>query len=365
MSKEKQRLWGTLAVTGLWLALTAALWFGPRQDISLWERRKLAQCPPLTAQSLLNGGFMTRFEAFTQDQFPLRDAFRSLKAGFSYGVLRKPDNNGIYLAEGQAAKLEYPLNQGSVTGAVEKFQSIYDRYLKDHGGKILFCVVPDKGYYLAEGNGYPAMDYEALFSAFREIPWARYVDLTDTLSAACYYSTDLHWRQETLLDAAGRIADALGAEIEDDYSPVLIQRPFYGVYRGQAALPLKPDELWVLESDTLSGCTVTNYETGETAAVYDMTKLDSRDLYDVFLSGPAALLTIDNPRGEPGRELIVFRDSFGSSLVPLLVPGYGKITLVDTRYIASGYLSNVIEFRGQDVLFLYSTPVLNQSTMLK
>ena len=365
MNKEKQRLLGTLAVAGLWLALAAALWFGPRQDISLWERRKLAQCPPLTAQSLLNGGFMTKFEAFTQDQFPLRDAFRSLKAGFSYGVLRKPDNNGIYLAEGQAAKLEYPLNQGSVAGAVEKFQSLYERYLKDHSGKILFSVVPDKGFYLAEEHGYPAMDYEALFSAFRDIPWARYVDLTDTLSAACYYSTDLHWRQETLLDVAHRIADALGTEIEDDYSPVLIQRPFYGVYRGQAALPLKPDELWLLESDTLSGCTVTNYETGETTAVYDMTKLDSRDLYDVFLSGPAAVLTVENPAAGNDRELIVFRDSFGSSLVPLLLPGYSKVTLLDIRYLPTELLPQVVEFGDQDVLFLYSTLVLNQSAMLK
>ena len=365
MNKEKQRLLGTLAVTGLWLALAAALWFGPRQDISLWERRKLAQCPPLTAQGLLNGGFMTRFEAFTQDQFPLRDSFRSLKAGFSYGVLRKPDNNGIYLAEGQAAKLEYPLNQGSVAGAVEKFQSIYDRYLKDHSGKILFCVVPDKGYYLAEGNGYPAMDYEALFSAFREIPWARYVDLTDTLSAACYYSTDLHWRQETLLDAAGRIADALGAEIEDDYSPVLIQRPFYGVYRGQAALPLKPDELWVLESDTLSGCTVTNYETGETAAVYDMTKLDSRDLYDVYLSGAVSLLEIINPAGPEEKTLVIFRDSFGSSLAPLLAEGYANITLVDLRYLPSALLGEYLDFHGQDVLFLYSSLLLNNSLSLR
>ena len=30
-----------------------------------------------------------------------------------------------------------------------------------------------------------------------------YVDLTDTLSADCYYKTDTHWRQDKLLPAAG------------------------------------------------------------------------------------------------------------------------------------------------------------------
>ncbi len=365
MSKQKVRIFGALLVAVVWLALAAGLWFGPRQEISQAERRKLEQLPALRAETLLDGRFMTKFESFTQDQFPLRDGFRRLKAGFSYGVLRKLDNNGIYLSQGSAAKLEYPLNPNSVAGAVEKFQKIYDLYLKDGEGRIVFSVVPDKGYYLAAQNGYPAMDYEAMFSAIRAIPWASYVDLTDTLSAGSYYATDTHWRQETLLAAADRIAQALGVNVEDDYRPTALERPFYGVYYGQAALPLEPDTLWILESDTLSGCTVTNHETGDTSSVYDFTKLTSRDLYDVFLSGAAAMLTVDNPAAESDRELIVFRDSFGSSLVPLLLPGYARVTLLDIRYVPTEYLGQLVTFENQDVLFLYSTLVLNQSAMLK
>ena len=365
MSKEKQRIAGAVAVAGLWLALTAWLWFGPRQDISQAERRKLEQFPVPTAQTLLDGRFMTKFEAFAQDQFPFRDGFRRFKAGFSYGILRKLDNNGIYLVDGSAGKLEYPLNSNSISGAVEKFQKIYDKYLKGGGGRIVFSVVPDKSYYLAAPNGYPAMDYEAMFSAFRALPWAQYVGLTDLLTGESYYKTDTHWRQETLLPVAERISEALGVTVEDSYSPVALERPFYGVYYGQAALPLEPDTIWLLESDTLSGCTVTNYETGESSSVYDRTKLDSRDLYDVFLSGAAAVLTVENPAAGNHRELIVFRDSFGSSLVPLLVPGYSKVTLLDIRYLPTDFLSQAVEFRDQDVLFLYSTQVLNQSAMLK
>ena len=365
MGKQKQRVLGALMVAGLWLGLALALWFGPRREVSLAERRRLEQCPAVTAQTLLDGRFMTEFETFTQDQFPFREGFRQLKARFGYGLLRQLDNNGICLAQGSAVKLEYPLNEKSVAGAVEKFQKIYELYLKDRAGNIVLSVVPDKGFYLAEANGFPSMDYEALFAAIRAIPWGQYVDLTDTLSASSYYATDIHWRQETLLEAAERIAQALGAEIEDDYRPVSLERPFYGVYCGQAALPLAPDTLWLLESDTLAGCTVTNYETGETASVYDRTKLDSWDLYDVFLSGPAAVLTVENPQGPEGRELLVFRDSFGSSLVPLLMPGYSKVTLLDIRYVPTAYLDQVTAFENQDVLFLYSAPVLNQSAMLK
>ena len=62
---------------------------------------------------------------------------------------------------------------------------------------------------------------------------------------------------------------------------------------------------------------------------------------------------------------MIFRDSFGSSLAPLLIEDYAKITLVDIRYIQSGFLGQFIEFDGQDVLFIYGTTILNDSSLLK
>ena len=85
----------------------------------------------------------------------------------------------------------------------------------------------------------------------------------------------------------------------------------------------------------------------------------------MFLSGSRSLLTIENPNASTDRELIVFRDSFGSSMVPLLVQDYSKVTLVDIRYIQIDMLGRFLEFNGQDVLFLYSTLVLNNSSTIK
>ena len=96
-----------------------------------------------------------------------------------------------------------------------------------------------------------------------------------------------------------------------------------------------------------------------------MDMLGSKDLYDVFLSGAKSLLTIENPNAATDRELIVFRDSFGSSMVPLLARDYAKVTLVDIRYMSPTILGNFVEFGGQDVLFLYSTLVLNNSETIK
>jgi len=355
-----------IILAALWLALTGFAWFSPAEEISESERRKLAQFPELSGKTVLAGDFMADFEDYTLDQFPLRDSFRQLKALFHYNVLGQKDNNDIYIADGYAAKLEYPMSQSSVSGAAAKFNAIYEKYLE--GSKIVVSVVPDKGYYLAEANDYPAMDYEALFSAIREgMPWAEYADITDLLSIEDYYYTDTHWRQENITDVAAKLCEALGVTAFelDELTPAAVERPFYGVYYGQAALPMDAETMYVMENETLKNCTVYNHETGQTTAVYDRSKLDSNDLYDIYLSGAAALLTIENPNAQTDKELVVFRDSFGSSLIPLLLRDYSTVTVVDIRYIASDLLENFVDFHGQDVLFLYSTLVLNNSNSLK
>ena len=349
----------------LWASLTAFAWFSPVKAMSDSERRPLAQFPAVQLETIADGRFMKNFEDYSLDQFPLRDSFRTVKSLFHQYVLGQKDNNDIYLHNGFAAKQEYPLNTDSVNHALGRFNHIYQKYLAD--SQVYLAGVPDKGYYLAEDAGQLAMDYEALFRQMAEgMPWANPIDLTGSLSLEDYYRTDTHWRQEQLLDAATVICEAMGvtAPSLEDYTATVLDRPFYGVYYGQAALPMQPETLYLMESKLLESCTVYDHETGKTGAVYDRTKLDSRDFYDVYLSGARALLTIETGANTQ-RELIVFRDSFGSSLVPLLVQDYAKVTLVDTRYISSDLLDQFIDFHGQDVLFLYSTLILNSSSAIK
>ncbi len=357
-----------LLILLVWGILALAAWTSPAREISEAERRPLAQMPEISLESIGKGKFMSDFTDYSLDQFPLRDSFRRVKSLFHYYVLGQKDNNGIYIANCSAAAQEYPLKEASIARALERFQYVYDTYLADSGSDIVFSVVPDKNYYLAEEAGQLAMEYGALFAAFREgTPWATHVDLTAHLTGEDYYRTDTHWRQENLLAAAGALCEGLGVTTpkREDYTVTELERPFYGVYYGQAALPMEADTIRLLESKLLSDCTVYDYESGKTSAVYDMTKLDSKDFYDVYLSGARALLTIENPNAATDRELILFRDSFGSSMAPLLIADYAKVTLVDLRYIRADLLGQFLEFNGQDVLFLYSTLVLNNSASLK
>lgn len=350
----------------LWAGLTAFAWFGPEKAISEAERRPLAQIPEITMEELLDGSFMKDFESYSLDQFPLRDVFRKIKSLFHFKVLNQSDNNDIYLAEGFAVKQEYPLNPESLYHAAERFNYLYETYLTD--SEVYLAIVPDKGQYLAQDSGHLSLHFGKLNNILSgRMPWANSINLYDSLSAEDYYRTDVHWRQENLFAAASVICDALGVTAPDpaDYTLTALERPFYGVYYGQAALPMEPETMYIVESDLLSECRVYDYESGQYTDVYNMDKLTGRDMYEVFLSGSRSLLTIENPNAPTDRELVIFRDSFGSALAPLLVQGFAKVTLVDIRYIQIDMLERFLDFHGQDVLLLYSVPVLNNSHTIK
>ena len=365
MQKKKNML--TVLLLGAFL-FGFAVWgaIKPADAQSQSERRSLAQFPAFSVKGFWDGKWTGDFESYTLDQFPLREQFRTLKSLLSLGVYRQKDNHGVYLADGFVSKLEYPLNEASLQHAQERFRFVYDKYLADTDVKPYLAVIPDKNYYLAKQNGYPALDYDVFFSSMRDnLSWAQYIDLAGSLQIEDYYRTDLHWRQDRLLPAAKTLAQAMGASVEEAFETQTLARDYYGLYYGYAALPVKPETISYLTSDTIESAVVTNFETNRTGAVYDMEKAAGKNPYEMFLSGSVSLLTIENPNAKTDRELVIFRDSFASSLAPLFLEGYAKVTLIDLRYVAAKLLPQFVEFTDQDVLFLYSTSLLNSSMLLK
>lgn len=368
MQKYKNMAVVSLTVI-LVLSLSICAWVKKPNTFSDSERRVLAAFPEISPETILNGDFAESFETYAQDQFPMRDRFRTIKALSVKNILMEKDNNDIYEVDGYVSKLEYPMKKPMLDYGAGKFSLIYDTYLKDGNSNVYLSIIPDKNYFLAEKNGYLSMDYDYFIDYMREkLPFAEYIDITDLLSIEDYYKTDTHWKQESILDVADRLAVAMGSgelteEHWDKYTVNTLENPFYGVYKGQSALPVKPDTIMYLTSEILDDCKVTSYDTGMPAPsyIYDMEAAKGRDPYEMFMSGSDALLVLENENAKADKELIIFRDSFASSLTPLLAEHYSKIILVDIRYVPSTMLDAFIEFDNQDVLFIYSTMTLNNS----
>ena len=272
---------------------------------------------------------------------------------------------GVYLAQGHLAESEAAMVPAMTEYAANKIHYIYDTYLAGTDCKGFFAMVPAKEAFLQTGS----LTHEVMGRYFRqELPFLTHLDLTPMMALEDFYRTDLHWRQETLPDVASCLAAAMGTQVGTDYRENLWAGDFFGTYSPRRTAPLRPDTVRYLTSDTIDGCTVTGYDLmgrAETQPMYNLEKAAGGNPYDLYLSGPQGIQIMENPKGPAGKELVLFRDPFGSSLAPLLLEGYSKITLVDLRYVFSHTLGQYVDFTDQDVLFLYSSLLLNNSLSLK
>ena len=168
--------------------------FLPQGEYSDSERRKLAVPPELSADTIFNGRFMSEFETYAQDHFPFRDQFRTLKALSAACLFQRKDNNGIYVFEGSAAAMEYPMDEASLSRAASRFRYLYQKYLDDTN-KVYLSIIPDKNCYLAEQSGHLSIDYSLLEEQLlQQTGFADYISISDLLESGDYYRTDVHWR---------------------------------------------------------------------------------------------------------------------------------------------------------------------------
>lgn len=369
MEKEKLKSVLTLIVfismLGGFFALNRAV---SQPETSASERRKLATWPTLNGKTLVSGEFMSGFEDFAADSFAFREYFREIRARTVFDIFRQTDKDGLYYDDAVGAGKFVPTDGAAVAQSAQKIQKVADSL----GGldmNFYFSLIPDKDLYASKN--YPGSDIGLVWDIVDgNLQDMTLIDLAAVLTAADYYRTDLHWRQQSL----SGVVEAMGSAM--DFSPVDLSAytqnslgDFYGVYAGQLALPVLPDEMIYLTGGALDGAVVSylNVKTQlmEQGEMYPAGRFGGGDPYDIFLGGPQPLVVIENPAADSDKELFLFRDSFSSSLAPLLAQSYARVTLIDLRYIDSRILPQFVAFtQGSDVLFLYSAQILNSPETL-
>ena len=296
------------------------------------------------------------------DNFYQREMFRKLKTSVEIDVFKKQDVNKIYKYNDFLVEQIYPLDEKSVTNLTNKINYIKDSYLNETN-KIYYSIIPDKNYYT--DNSHLKLDYDKMKQIMKNnLKDLQYIDVFQDLKLDSYYYTDSHWKQEKLQSVAKTIADNMNFSITQNYNEQKVAT-FKGVYAGQLPINTKEDEIKILVNDVMANVNVYNYETKEQGGIYNFKKLNGYDKYDIYLSGATPLIEINNQNNKTNKTLVIFRDSYASSLAPLLMEGYSKITLVDTRYISPKILNEYVDFENADILFLYSTLVINSSMALK
>jgi len=329
----------------------------PDKSISNSERRKFNTFPSFE----LDSKWINDLDKYFLDHFILRDEFRSLKAMYNYNFLNKKDNNKIYLKDNYIFKSNYPTNIDSINNFKNKINKLSNLLSDDNN--IYMLIIPDKNYYL-NTDDFLHIDYDYIYEDIKGLGYKN-IDVRNILNLNDYYETDTHWRQENLDKVVKEISDVMNFNYIDINYTKNKFNDFYGVYYGESAINRKPESLVYLTNELFNNVEVKYLENKNINTVYNKSKLKGIDAYDVYLDGASSFIEIFNNNIENGKELVIFRDSFGSSLTPLLIPYYKKITVIDNRYIKSEIFKDKLKFSNQDVLFLYSTLLVNDSGSLK
>lgn len=280
---------------------------------------------------------------------------------------RVPDEDGIYEIDGYYAQSLGEINEASVRNLARKLSQIQSLCL-DGAGEVYVSLIPDKNYQLRHKSGL-SVDYDRMAELLQEnVSGMTWIGLADALELEDYYRTDVHWRQERLsgvLDALGAAMGFTLPGVPQDWGQT-VSAPFLGTYaRYREDMPAE-DLVWC-SSPVTEAARIHRFEE-EPGPVYDTDELSGETPYNVFLGGVSPVITVESPDAAPereDRELIIFGDSFSNSLIPLLLPAYSRVTLVDLRFMAAQLVPDYVDCTGAEVLFLYSLPVANNSYMLK
>lgn len=265
------------------------------------------------------------------------------------------NDEDIVLIDNHLVEVSEPMNKQMVDYAINLFTRIDNEYVKDNN--CYFVLIPDKYKYLADKSDdyYEFYDYMCA-----SLDFATPIDIYEQLGSNDYYKTDPHWRQECIVDVADKINMEMGNSGKLIFDVNKVDIPFEGNYLRRINIDIEADELFCVKNDVVDNLYVNN-----DVLVYDYDKLSSSEQYDFFLSGNQSIVTIKNLLSTSDKRLIIFRDSFASSLAPLLSTDYSEIVLIDLRYVMSDLLKDRVDFNNADVLFIYSTTMINSSLSMK
>ncbi|MDR0293271.1 MAG: hypothetical protein LBH95_03865 [Oscillospiraceae bacterium] len=369
MEKRKASLRETLtaavfiAVIGVFFILNLAV---PAPEVLVSERRTPAKFPELSVKTILSGAFMGNFDDYAADHFVFRDGFRSIRAFMVLDVFLQSDKSGIYrdkeVGLGEFRKMDETAFRQTAEKIKKAAASLEDV-------NVYYSIVPDKSIFA--GRYMPGFDLEKAEGILSgALGGYTYIPLAGTLGADSFYKTDLHWNQPKIGDKSGgvvnRLLSSMGRDPDMAVRGEKVAGRFRGVYAGQLALPADADGMGYF--DVSGRAYYLNEKTLqlEEGPVYDFERFSGIDPYDFFLRGPQPLIVLENTAGDPGRELYLFRDSFGSSLAPLMLGAYSRITLIDLRYLNLQILGQFVDFTpGSDALFIYSSQIFNNPSVLQ
>lgn len=372
--RKKSKYCITLSLTFLFLISQISIMniIHKNKQISVLENRTLQQMPKFSMSSFFEGDFSSKFENYISDQFPGRDFWIKLKAKTEIMVGENKINN-VYLGEDNYLIEDFKKNDNSIL--TEKINNINNFANKNNGLNVSFMLVPTASEILKD----KLPKYAPVNSQIEYINNVKknltaninFIDVVDDFkehkNEDLYYKTDHHWTTKGAYIAYVHMCKQLGIKYltEDKFDVEDVTNDFYGsLYYKMGTGIGKPDTIKIY-APKYENNIVVNYvnEEKKVASLYNNSKLDGKEKYEVFTDGNHPLINIRTD-GDYKKKLLVIKDSYANSFIPFLTTHYGEIDVVDLRYYVDN-LDYLIENDGiTDVLFLFNVNTFDEDNSI-
>ncbi len=350
--------WFSAFFSLLLLLLLAGFFLQPRQSFSELEKRELAKAPEF---SLRSGQWSSGVEDYLQDHLPGRSHLIGLDALRRQFVGLQIADSVWRLPQGQLVEAAKNLNESRLH---QNLQRVIDFAIAEIL-PLSALIVPAAGAISRQLTPLPYPDSRLLKLAQDQLG-SSFVPLMPTLmhtEKQLYYASDPHWNGQGAYVAYQQVAPALGFEALPQ-SAFTIRRVdgFYGSNYARSALWDSKGDVLELWDAGLPLSVRLDEQKKDTDSLFFQHHLQGMDMYRVFLDGNHGITRILNLHSSNTKRLLVLKDSFGNSLIPLLVPHYEGIMVIDLRGWR-GNLRQLLQTEKVDQLLLvYSLSRLSEDS---
>lgn len=257
---------------------------------------------------------------------------------------------------------------GGKKGGTEYAESL-NNYKKDLGDNVnvysMVCPTP-VSYYLPENyQNLTASEKDNIDNINASLSGVTPIDAFTALlfhkEEAIYCRTDHHWQPLGAYYAAEEFARVAGVPFAplSNYETVTLDGyvgTLYGYTKSEALLN-NPEQFIYYKPKT--EVTVTRYDTAfsnpteNCSLTLDPSKMSNSGYYMVF--GGDQQITHVQTSCKNGRTLVIFKDSYGNALLPVLTSSFENIYMCDLRYFDLNAVSFCKDVGATDVLFAMCT----------
>lgn len=346
--KKRTGLVPLITISAILLGLSVGSFFlTPDRAFSENENRYLQLTPKLSWDAVMSGDFMEDMEDYTGDQIIFRDVWTAARSVLQRAE-GKQDISSTYIgADGRyfAKVTDDTFDTAALTKNAEYIRDFFVR----SGKSCTALIVPSPAGILRDKlpQNAPYYDEAAAFDILRTALGDTLLDTRATLSAVDdpYYHTDHHWTTMGAYAAYTRWAEATGHTARQ-YDLTLATDSFRGTLYSKVLLPDSVYDSVYYAPQVTAQSVVCDEKDG---ALYDLTALEQKDKYELFLGGNYGRCII-TAGTENGKKLLMIKDSFANSFVPFVLEDYESVTMIDLRYFRASLTELAAE--ADDILVL-------------